>query len=711
MFCRNCGRELPENANFCGGCGAPVFTPAAEPKIPETSAVTRPSAEEPAQSVQQDELLAALAQPAAVVAAPAPELRPVLPVPPAGSAPVLNETRKKGGVWLLAGIAALAVIVLIAAVVKTLPSDSGRDVLVYLSGDDELMFRKDLKVKTKPVELTDDETSGVLFSKDGKYIYYLESDAYSGTGTLYRAETAKIGKKGFSPEKISSDIDSYAFSLNVRVLDNGGAVYIRGSGGDGQLRYYDGKESCKLANGVGDFTVDEKGAYAYYTEYDSADEAYSLYRVAVRDGGEKERIVKDAGRIYSSYDAAVLIYGRSGGSDGSGVTTMDIYSQEPGGDKTRLLSNVCGVLDVTASGSSVSITYTTAQVEEHTLYDFVTDSLASSDAGEQEPSVSDYQTRSAWGWMTTDWDAYEAACEAWGEVEARSEIRRELQNTYYNLTTYTLRRYENGKSTVLAEGLASPSPACSVSDGIFIYAKSSQDVSAVCDVSDLEYWSEICGEINASERIWYQNVNGTESELGLGRDDGVSVNSIYVLNGKEAVLSICEDGETAIQAYRIGRDRLTFSATVTDEDFTGLRAGRNGKQDVLYYMTDLAADHTSGDLMYYADGNKTTAARDASRAVLLDGGKAVFKMEDVKYNSRRDTTECSLYVVKNGKDEHIADDAALDSIAFLDAGRVIYISDGDLFLWNGSASEKLASDVTSFWSSRDADCQVWSPNW
>ena len=79
----------------------------------------------------------------------------------------------------------------------------------------------------------------------------------------------------------------------------------------------------------------------------------------------------------------------------------------------------------------------------------------------------------------------------------------------------------------------------------------------------------------------------------------------------------------------------------------------------------------------------------------------------MEYNYRSEVTECSLDVVKDGKNERIADDVYLVTITFLDAKRVVYVSDGDLFVWNGSTSEKLASDVTSFWSSRQADSQFY----
>ena len=49
MFCRNCGKELPENAKFCNQCGQkigdaePVTTPAPEPiVIPEPVVIPEP---------------------------------------------------------------------------------------------------------------------------------------------------------------------------------------------------------------------------------------------------------------------------------------------------------------------------------------------------------------------------------------------------------------------------------------------------------------------------------------------------------------------------------------------------------------------------------------------------------------------------------------------------------------------------------------------
>ena len=728
MFCKSCGKEIPENAKFCSGCGTPVSRPEHPPEVPETPVILVPPeasdvpdatevpnvpdvpeapARPQAAETPRDDLTAALEpamETAVAVAPPAepPAVPPVPPVPPgADAAPA--QKKKKTGVIILAA-AAVAAVVLVAQLAALLPSGGGKDIFLYRTVDDELMFRKDLKAKTEAVELSDDEPSSIRFTRDGKYIYFMEGYGSSDeTADLYRMETAKIGKKGASPEKVSSDVNRYS----LRLLPSGGAVYVRG-GEDGQLRFFDGKESYKLAsdvNGYG-FSIDEKGAYAYYTENDPSDYTLTLYRVQIKDGGTKEKLLKDADAIYTDYDAEVLVYGRSNGDGGEWEydETYDVYSQVPGGEKTKLLSDVSSVLDVFVEDGKAVILYMTANTEKHTLYDFVSDSLASSDAGETEPDYDDYQVQNAWGWMTTDWDAYEEAYEKWYAVENRNYIRQSLKDTEYNITTYNLSRYENGKDTLLAEGLAF-APTYSAADGIYLYARADQEISAVCDVQDLEYGEQVYEKMDAAERSWYQHVGGAESEFDLDEDGDIG--SLFILNGSEAVLTAYEDGESEIRAYSVGKNGLTFVSTITDDDYTGITKGRSGGKDAVYYFTDMDSDYSAGELMRYAGGKSESVAKDAGQVEILDDG-AVFKMEDVDYNDRRGVTECTLYVMRDGKGERIADDVAVSGVAFLDSKRVVYISDGDLYVWNGRDSEKLASDVEYFWSNRQADRQSFS---
>ena len=121
MFCKNCGREIPENARFCGGCGTPVSRPEeipvqpespAEPIVPPAEPV--PAApqeprepEEPRENIPPesgpepvvDDLTAALEPPAApvpVAVAPVPEVQPIAQpgLQEGGKPPILG--RKKG---------------------------------------------------------------------------------------------------------------------------------------------------------------------------------------------------------------------------------------------------------------------------------------------------------------------------------------------------------------------------------------------------------------------------------------------------------------------------------------------------------------------------------------------------------------------------------------------------------------------------------------
>ena len=92
--------------------------------------------------------------------------------------------------------------------------------------------------------------------------------------------------------------------------------------------------------------------------------------------------------------------------------------------------------------------------------------------------------------------------------------------------------------------------------------------------------------------------------------------------------------------------------------------------------------------------------------ILADSG-AVFKVEDQKYNNRKDISEGSLYLMKDGKGTRITDEADLAEIAYLGANRVLYISDGDLRLWTGKDSEKLASDVNTFWVNNVAGSETY----
>lgn len=707
MFCHHCGKELPDNAKFCSGCGAAVEeTAAAEETVIFSVGESVPEGEgadtqAPAEAREE----------AAPAADAAPEEKTEIsdPVILAGSeqsaGPVENEPilggekkKRRGGSLIILGAIAVVLVVLIVGAIKVLPSMfGGKGVYFYATEDGELMSLKKLKSGADTVELTDEGVSSLWISKDGKYIYFIEEDedfSNSDFGALYRMETAKLGKKGAEPEKISAEVQR----RNIAILDSGEAVYLKGTDGDMQLRFYNGKDSFKLASGVSSFVLNEKRTHAYFVETDPNDSyTMTLYRVELKQDSKKEKLLSGADTIYSAYSDDMLVYGKyTDEADG----LMDIYVAKPGEKGEKVLDDVANVFNVDTTGGKVSFSFMTGQTEEHTLYDFVTDQMASSDANEREPDADDYskyyQYSYGWGWWGTDWDAYNAALEVWYEVRNRINIREDLMDTEYDITTYTLSFYDSGKVTKLAEGIDSSYINSDAESKVYLYSKTSRKTGTVADVSELGYYSEIYDLLDSGERQWYQNVGGTEREMDI--DDTAYIDDFSVLNGKEAIVVVDDGEEMVIRSYELGKNGLSFTGTVTDDEFGSLmfREDKNGN-DALYYFTDMNKDKTAGELIRYVDGKKETVAKDAERVMILEDG-AVFKVEDGDYDSRSGVYEGTLYAIQNGKSTKIDDEVWQYQVTFMNAKKVVYISDGDLYVWNGSEREKIASDVVSFWT-------------
>ena len=107
VFCKNCGKELPDSAKFCSGCGTPVApeatAPGAEPPVEETPVSPAPPAEEvPVPSASPTEDLTA-------------PVVPVQPDAPQGEEHVPAPVTKRRGVsgMVVIGLGAVAAIVVI----------------------------------------------------------------------------------------------------------------------------------------------------------------------------------------------------------------------------------------------------------------------------------------------------------------------------------------------------------------------------------------------------------------------------------------------------------------------------------------------------------------------------------------------------------------------------------------------------------------------
>ena len=676
MFCKNCGKELPEGSKFCSGCGTAVER---EEVVETQESLVMEEAGEEVAAVEEESAAAGAEQGAEAVPEEQPEgaeEAPAAEEAPEGAerTPILGQKKRNAKPVVLIA-AAVVLVLLIVGAVKLIPAmlGGGAPEGVVYTADGETRYLKKLSAKADPKLVEDEEVIRVRFSEDGKYLYYLRNR--DGSAALYRSKASDLGKK--EAEKISSDVEDY------QPLAGGEVLFLK----DGDLRYFDGKDSEKLAKEVEEFYVED--GYAYFTEAESDSE--TLYRIKVKKGAEKEKLISHYDSLYSRVSDDELVYSKN---EDNGME--DLYTVKPGKDPEKILNDVDQVLDVTVDGGKVQVIYLTANTEEIKLKDFVTDKKADEDALVQEPTYEAFRTpdEDSWSGYTTDYDAYYEARDAWYEVRQRDEIRQELQDQTYELTTYTLSSYQNGKIQEVAKKISRDSLEYDAESGIYFYQKLESASGPVIDIAELSstysFEREITNLLNGGNQTgtWYQNINGKESELKF-QEDEVFIRGVYVLGGSDVALYLAADGAEEVRAYQVKKDQLSYRETLLEENAMQLSLGTYQGKDALFFYEDLSSGE--GDLVCYTGGKKTTLAKSVNSVYLAGDSKDCFVLTDLSGG------DATLTQVKGEKKEKIADDVKASSITFLEDGQILYCSDGDLFVWTGSKTQQIASDVDSFW--------------
>ena len=188
MFCRNCGKELPDSAKFCSGCGTPVApavsqpAPTGEEAVRETAAenmaageIPEPLVEEtPAENTPETPVMetpTVFFQPTA----PAAVDTPVTPdTPVVADTPITTDTPAAEDIpapvqkcWGKIGIAVIGLGVVAAIVLAVLWPFSGvvggnkrTPAFAYLNDDSELMYLANPKKKTEAIEVSDEVDAG-----------------------------------------------------------------------------------------------------------------------------------------------------------------------------------------------------------------------------------------------------------------------------------------------------------------------------------------------------------------------------------------------------------------------------------------------------------------------------------------------------------------------------------------------------------------------
>lgn len=355
MFCPKCGQTLAEGSKFCGSCGATV------------NIAPPPAA--PAQG------------------APAPDSNPSAPKfsnnqnTNPGPKPSGSSLKKKLPLktLIIAAAAVVVVVIVIIVLVSVLGKSKKSDnAYVYLSsGSYELItnLKKGDSIEISSSRSSDTASGLVRFSSDGTYVYYFTKyDSSTNTGTLCRAEYAKLKDGSSKNEKYIETIASNVY-LGFSLIDDDSVVYKTY---DGTLYCYDGETSQEIADDISSYTISE--STVVYTVYNTDDYTYNIYGVDLDDPDTTVKLAGNADYVYNTSDPENVFYSTE---DSEGNETLYVV-----GMSSEAVELGEGLDFITTYNSTVY--YAVENGETISLYDYVIDDYAATDASLTEPDIEDY---------------------------------------------------------------------------------------------------------------------------------------------------------------------------------------------------------------------------------------------------------------------------------------------------------------------------------
>ena len=293
-----------------------------------------------------------------------------------------------------------------------------------------------------------------------------------------------------------------------------------------------------------------------------------------------------------------------------------------------------------------------------------------------------------------DYDAYNEAYEAWTEQRTRNQLRELLKNPDNGISLATLYCYENGAATVVAENIVSYSQfngglvyntvdtidnTVDIQDIQSLYAISEVKALLALDATDRNcvflYGDTIC---QMSEVATEHFVSGGYPQMAFTDDEA------YVSwdNGDLYMASIV-DG--SVGEFQFVEDEAVY-LSVTD--------------NALYYATEVefVDEHSYGNIYSCIDGVTTCVAKDVileGVTVYVDG--AITAYTDFEYGEGYELT----LIRPDGEQIRIAD--GVYRYTRVDESRVMYISDGDLYVHNGKEKVRLKKNVSNFWTVNEVE--------
>ena len=292
---------------------------------------------------------------------------------------------------------------------------------------------------------------------------------------------------------------------------------------------------------------------------------------------------------------------------------------------------------------------------------------------------------------TTDYDTYSKDLEAYNKVKERNDLRKELQSADGQIDVRTFYAYNtvDKSTTMIMDNIVANQFVSPIIRGFLTVDQVTnkiaiQDISSPYDVVDM---------INSMN-------SGTVALF-----DFKSGKMVATMNGEDfseaTDLHIC--GNTLLM---VNKDEELLSAPLSNGNAGSLSILAENVQidvqiddDTLYYYADVydnSDGESFGDYYCYANGTSTLIVRDTqtSNVTIYKDGPTFAGTRTGQNEKDQSVYEINI-INEDGESTYLAD--GLTQLFCLGKNKILYVSDGDLYFYNGKERKHLAENVDYVW--------------
>lgn len=560
---------------------------------------------------------------------------------------------------------------------------------------------------------------------DGKYLYYFaRMDENNEQGTLYRAELGKLKPNHAKNETYIVKIDSDVYTYDFYMREDGTVLYKKNDPDQidaYRLYYYNGTEVSSIAKNIS--YVKYTDEVVFFNKLQDDEESYTLYAKRINSDDDIVKLDMDAQSDLYVYDTEHILYKKNIENDDG--YRCAIYEAGYSSSSTKIAENVCSDSSYEDYEKTGSFFYLTVKTATKNYSDYIENPHSEADASAVMPDskakkyIEEY---TYWGYTyTRNNDAYYAAKEDYELSQRRVELMHYFSSATYKQYNYTLYFYDGQKKE---SGLVSDSVDSSSS----YYPSSSGDTLAVNYYKRAENFPKMSiDDLMADDNYlsWDdRNNEGIISDYIYGHSADMSTLYFTVAGGEEQSLDAAALGFTDVTSdvdmvlfnngknvavfgsgYDYDTDKMSRSdvyiAPVANHSIGAFVVASIDEPTWIYTLNDELCCDSDSSLFIYRNNEFVHVAEceNSGMGNWYADGTILYL---INYDSNYGGTLTRMNA--KGEKTKIADDVT--SFSELENGKILYVTNGSLKIYDGKNSETLASDVDGFWTTQEKEKTV-----